>query len=89
MKERPKVELHLAYSWTCDDCGRGNFTHGMSPEYDTELEWQMKEHFGYGINDGGQFMMRPDKVTCGHCGETFETEDWGGEDSDDGTILPG
>lgn len=87
MPEKPKIEIRLAYTWTCEECGRDNSCHAISPQYDTELEWQMKEHFGYGMNDGGQFMMSPSRVTCGHCHETFETQDRGGEEEGDDAVA--
>lgn len=77
------VELHAAFVWTCDDCGRDNFTRGVTvaPESidpgdlpdarnaDAEAIGEWLESGG-----GGDFLMAPDAVTCGHCGSRFATE---------------
>jgi hypothetical protein len=70
------VELHMAFLWTCDDCGRDNFVRGVTvaPEAidPDELPGDVAEWLDAG-GDGG-WMSAPDRVTCEHCRATFDTE---------------
>lgn len=82
------VELHQAYLWTCDVCGRDNFERSITidPESidlddlpdgvdpDMVREW---------IDGGGEgdFVTAPTRVTCGHCRAVFDV-DFGDEDGE-------
>ena len=68
-----KVELLPAYCWHCENCGRENFERGIVAEMSDEDEVGMKEEFGIEPWEDGNFMMMPEKVTCPHCNEDFET----------------
>ena len=61
------VELHPAFFWDCDQCGRQNFERGVTHEgpIDTTLEFTMLD---------GILVKGPSTVTCPHCGASFETE---------------
>jgi hypothetical protein len=79
---RPKVELHQAFTWTCESCGRDNFERGVtvapeSVDLDELPDTEETESIRMWIAEGGEgvFVVAPDWVTCGHCGERFETED--------------
>lgn len=60
------VELHQAYMWTCEACGRDNFERAieLSPEQvaGMDLPYQASE---------GTWLTSPSEVTC-QCGQTFE-----------------
>ena len=80
-----KVELHCAYEWTCDECGRSSFVRAITVEMTPEDIRDMIAEYG---GDGeewqtGNWMTRPREVTCEHCGATFETEEW------EGPVKPG
>lgn len=63
------VDLHQAFLWTCDDCGRDNFERAITvdPEsiHPDDLA-EAREAFGDGI-----FLKAPTRVTCEHCGARF------------------
>lgn len=74
-----KVELRPAYEWTCEECGRDNFAGGVMVEIDDQMKEDLVRS---GLDDPpmletGFWQTRPDEVTCSHCGECFETEDFG------------
>lgn len=75
-----KVELHCAYLWTCDSCGRDNFLRAIVCEMTQEDITAMMEEHGGEPEDWktGEWMTRPDEVTCEHCGAEYETEEWKG-----------
>ena len=62
------VELRHAYEWTCDECGRDNYSRGIKPSLE-ELDDDERE-----MLDDGEWMMQPMEVTCPHCGTTFKVE---------------
>lgn len=65
------VELRMAFAFTCEECGRDSFVRGIVPE---SLEGQIPEDVDLGDFDGGEWVMRPERVTCGHCGLMFAVE---------------
>lgn len=73
-----KVEMRCAYEWTCPDCGRDNFERAMVMELSEEDRVEMEEEHGIEPGATGDWVSRPDEVTCPHCGGEFETEDFGG-----------
>lgn len=80
---RPVVELHDAYVWDCDSCGRENFERAVvvAPEsLDPETRAALADVAG---DDWitGDFTTRPDVVRCRACGAEFDAED--ADDLDD------
>ncbi len=77
-KSSRKAELHCAYEWTCDECGRNNFASAITVEMTPGvIAGMIGEHGGEEGNwHTGHWMTHPEEVTCQHCGATFETEDW-------------
>jgi hypothetical protein len=85
--EMDTIELHQAFVFTCEDCGRDTFVRAVeiSPEAmeGTEMDDETRESLtdaneaaeACGINVGGTWLMAPDTVTCSHCGAEFATED--------------
>jgi hypothetical protein len=73
------IELHQAFFFICDDCGRDNFARGdiVSPEkinpseIDTGYE-ELTENLREYLANGGTLTKAPDRVTCGHCGAQFQ-----------------
>lgn len=68
------VELRTAFEWTCEDCGRDNFVRAVVPE---SLDGVIPEGLELGDFEGGEWVMKPDAVTCGHCGAGFGVEEDG------------
>lgn len=70
------VELHMAWSWDCDACGRENFTRGLRPEFTKEDVREIARDLGVKPRDVDltEFTGAPETVRCPHCGATFTTE---------------
>ena len=75
------VELFQAFAWTCDDCGRDNFTRGITlapasidldqvEAHDEETAEAIREWIASG--NSGDFVQAPGRVRCEHCGAEFE-----------------
>lgn len=72
-----KVEMRCAYEWTCPECGTDNFERAIVAELSVEDRAELLEDLGYEICTG-DFVTRPDAVTCPVCGITFETTEYEG-----------
>jgi hypothetical protein len=73
----PKVELHPAHVWDCDECGRENFCRGVVMEISEQDREAMIARYGGKEEDWqtGNIISAPDEVTCAHCGQTFVVEE--------------
>lgn len=70
-----KVELHHAFVWDCDECGRENFCNGLDPELTAEEIEELKEIHGIEPSElGGKFLLAPATVICKYCKTEFETD---------------
>lgn len=83
-----KAELHAAYSWDCDECGKENFVRGVEANLDEpvakciEDQDQIDLHYQCIAEPDATesdylitaIVIAPKKVTCAHCNKTFETE---------------
>jgi len=76
------IELRGAWVWTCEECGRDNFEHGIAAEMDEAEEAIERIDFGIEPEDEGEFMLMPMQVECEACQIRFTTRtpDQGGED---------
>jgi hypothetical protein len=84
-----QVELHQAFVWTCEDCGRDNFERGtiIEPEAMAGTPEQLRSEaelqeaniclsaLDIDARVGFTWMTAPVRVTCGHCGAKFVTKD--------------
>ena len=80
-RERMSVELHLAFLWTCDECGRDNFARAVTvaPEsvdlenlpVGSHEEGERIREFLEAGNEGG-FLQAPTRVRCAHCHAEFK-----------------
>lgn len=68
------VELHLAFSWDCPNCGREQFTRGVQPEFSPEDLERIRVEKGVDPELCGSFLMQPEKVCCAECEQWFEVE---------------
>lgn len=75
----PVVEIHPAWVFTCEDCGRDTFVRStvydakavdLDEQFDPEDAEAIREHIADGSD--GQFLTAPDRVKCSHCGAAFE-----------------
>lgn len=67
-----EVEMHQAYLWTCDDCGRDQFERAIPVARDS-LDEEDKEAFDALLEgvDGVHALAAPQEVTCKDCGAKF------------------
>jgi len=68
------VELHQAFSWICNGCGKRNFERGVNCEMSSEEFQEAKERLGVEPWVEGAMVMAPSKVKCKNCGEAYTTE---------------
>lgn len=66
------IPLFLAFSWDCPKCKAHNFNDGMAMEVTPEDQEDNPLLEG---TKTGDWIARPDEVTCSKCGGTFETEE--------------
>jgi len=66
-----KVELHPAFVWDCDSCGRENFARGIVAELSAEEREEVCDEHGI----DGEMIRQPTKVVCKSCGAKFETDE--------------
>lgn len=69
----PKVELHNAYFFVCDECGKDSFGRLLPIGQDERDE--LADDFGIDAAAAGSWLMRPDVVRCQWCDATFTVED--------------
>lgn len=72
MSNLPTAELHAAWRFDCHRCGRENFVRAIVP---CSLEGQLPEGFDPADFDGGEWVTRPERVRCVHCGAEFGVEE--------------
>jgi hypothetical protein len=75
------VELHQAFAWDCEECGRENFERAVQAEMTPEEAKEFAAKQGVisedELNDpdfSGCFLMAPKSVKCKHCGNEFLAE---------------
>ena len=66
------VELHHAFMWICDECGRENFERAFSPSMSDEQRESLRVHLG--VQRIGSVFAAPTVVQCKYCGEVFSVE---------------
>lgn len=66
------VELHMAFMWTCDGCGRDNFERSVSVEPDSVDSLPVSLD---GVPEGERVKIQsfPGQVYCTHCDCEFST----------------
>lgn len=69
-----EVELHPAFAWDCDECGRQNFVCAIMPPYRSLIEENLVYHALDIEPDEGFPVMAPCIVTCAHCKTEFKTD---------------
>lgn len=80
-----RVEIHQAFIWTCDECGRDNFERAIIQEMGPEereqcfREYHRMEDHEELPDDWQNFdmVMAPNSVKCPACGEEFDTYNTG------------
>lgn len=67
------VELHPAFRFDCDECGRESFVRARVIEFEALDPEERAEIAGEVVDETeGQFLTMPTSVACLHCGAKFE-----------------
>ena len=61
--EKEKIEVHSAWMFDCNDCGRENFIRGVRREAMEDSEGMVN-----------LYVLYPREVSCKHCDHQYETE---------------
>ena len=70
-----KVNLRLAFEWTCPECGVDHFERSMMPDLgDKELK-ELKDEQGLEYDSVGEFVAVPECVICSECLTEYITHD--------------
>ncbi len=83
--ERPQVEIHPAFVWTCEECGSENFERAVVHEVSPEEHWELRELYPDQDPDDlgtGTWLTYPGDVACRHCGAQFDAVDPHGQDAE-------
>ncbi|WP_422932055.1 hypothetical protein [Singulisphaera sp. PoT] len=67
------VELHPAYAWSCDECGRDNYATAIVRQLGKDELDELIEQTGIEAIACGM-IGHPSRVRCVHCGCSFQTE---------------
>ena len=68
------IELHAAYMFDCEMCGRENFIRAISPEFSDEEKDELKKEMGIEEDGLADLLLLPEKVICQFCNVEFYTE---------------
>ena len=71
------VELHNAYFYDCDSCGRENFHRGITVAFSKEDVESVRKEYGLEEDDliDGTWSFKPAQVICEHCKAVFDVEE--------------
>lgn len=82
-----EVELHQAWLWTCENCGRDNFARSITVEFDSVEEKEEAFRAVYHLDpfeelpeswDQCDCVTCPERVECDFCEAVFKTLGPGG-----------
>lgn len=67
-----EIELHHAYMFDCNHCGRENYVRPIHRELDLEEATTLKDKYNIDQESIGRFEIVPDYVQCHHCHAKFK-----------------
>lgn len=67
------VELELAFCFKCPYCGEKNYVDSVIAEFSPEDQHEADVDFGITVKTG-EWVCKPELVTCDKCDEEFEVE---------------
>lgn len=65
------VDLHQAFSWICDECGKRNFERAIAVKMSEEEKEFMCLEIGVNSDDD-EWLKAPEIVKCVHCQSEFK-----------------
>ncbi len=68
-----KVELAQAFVWTCPECGTDHFERSILVELSPEEMQELRDDHNVEVWQQGQFVTRPNTVTCPDCNRNYAT----------------
>lgn len=77
MADKPTIELHEAFFWICEACGRDNFIRAVSHiGFPPDMSAKEKKATAKLLGEDKTFGWTevPKEVTCESCKETFPAE---------------
>jgi predicted nucleic acid-binding Zn ribbon protein len=77
------IELHPAFVFDCDECGRENFVREIVEEHDEETDSELRSEHSIEPYEEGHWVLTPTTVTCQHCNADFDVVFDGQEDQPD------
>jgi len=79
MPSKVKAELLPAFLWICPSCGLDNFERTIVVELSEVEVQELRDDHGVESWEKGEFLTSPREVNCGHCRESFRTEEFESE----------
>lgn len=71
---KDNIELHLAFVYDCDNCGKENFVRSIRIEADEDTMQELMEEHGVQPYEIGEYQQAPTTVKCTFCGTEYNTE---------------
>jgi hypothetical protein len=69
-----EVELHPAFVWDCDECGRENYERAIMPPFQSVAE-EREAYEALDLTPGEEIpVMAPAFVSCRICGKEYQTD---------------
>lgn len=68
------IELHPAWRFDCDECGRENFVRVIVGQFDEQTLEELRTEHGIQPWEAGDWLSMPSSVTCEHCGQHFDVQ---------------
>lgn len=65
------IDLHQAFSWICDECGKRNFERAIAVEMSEEEKESMCSEIGVNPEEG-DWLRAPINVQCVSCKAEYE-----------------
>jgi len=69
-----QIELHPAFVWDCDECGRQNFERAIIPPFQSKADEERAREMLDITSEEGFPVIAPFNVSCRRCGTQFETD---------------
>lgn len=86
ISRNPRVELHPAFYWLCDECGGDNYVRLFTPVLDDDELAELTELFD--ADCPGEVLeglaVLPGEVECVHCHSSYDDVFIIGHEGDDG-----
>lgn len=69
-----KARIYQEWVWHCPKCAERNCAEVVPAELSVEEQLEMREEYDIGFTPG-EWLTKPEQVTCCECDETFDVEE--------------